>query len=91
MRRLKIITRSLLILLSRDVLLLRNCPNCLLTKGMYGDKHKTILSAIELNKQLPRTLISGSIAVVPVVNSIAYSSGKPLRRIWIAFGSKMSR
>lgn len=47
-------------------------PHVLLTAGVHGDEYEPILTALELIKELPQILISGSVTIVPIVNITAY-------------------
>ncbi len=48
-------------------------PKVLVTAGVHGDEYEPILVAIELIKDLPGILQSGSVTIVPVINESAYN------------------
>ena len=50
-------------------------PNLLLIAGVHGDEYEPILAALELVKDLPGLLESGSVSIVPISNESAYMCG----------------
>lgn len=50
-------------------------PNLLLIAGVHGDEHEPILAALELVKDLPGLLESGSVSIVPISNESAHNFG----------------
>ena len=50
-------------------------PRVLVTAGVHGDEYEPMLAAVELAGKLPDILNRGSITIVPIVNTSAYSIG----------------
>ncbi|WP_349317126.1 succinylglutamate desuccinylase/aspartoacylase family protein [Chitinophaga sp. MM2321] len=50
-------------------------PRVLISAGVHGDEYEPMLSVLELIKLLPATLQSGTVTLVPVVNTSAFRQG----------------
>jgi predicted deacylase len=48
-------------------------PKVLITAGVHGDEYEPMLTILELSRHLSSVLIAGSVTLVPVANTTAYS------------------